>query len=99
MPRERRLRVLTWYVHGNYLYYLSHAPHEFHVVTDGRNTPGYAGLGNGLPWGANVHGGHYPPPGQARVAQVALYARPDGRQRRAERQQSAEFLLVPPRPP
>lgn len=55
MPRERRLRVLTWHVHGNYLYYLSHAPHEFHVVTDGRNTPGYAGLGNGLPWGANVH--------------------------------------------
>lgn len=26
---RKRLRVLTWHVHGNYLYYLSQAPHDF----------------------------------------------------------------------
>jgi len=55
MPRERPLRVLTWHVHGNYLYYLTHAPHEFFVVTDAQRTPGYGGLGGALPWGGNVH--------------------------------------------
>jgi len=55
MQPERRLRVLTWHVHGNYLYYLSHAPHEFFVVTDAQRSPGYGGLGGALPWGANVH--------------------------------------------
>ena len=54
MPRER-LRVLTWHVHGNYLYYLTQAPHEFFVVTDAARSPGYSGLGGTLPWGANVH--------------------------------------------
>jgi len=55
MRRENRLRVLTWHVHGNYLYYLTQAPHEFFVVTDAGRTPGYGGLGGSLPWGGNVH--------------------------------------------
>ena len=54
MPRER-LRILTWHVHGNYLHYLSHAPHDFHVVTRPGNPAGYAGLGGALPWRANLH--------------------------------------------
>ncbi len=54
MPRER-LRILTWHVHGNYLYYLSHAPHDFYVVTKPGNPPGYAGCGGSLPWGSNIH--------------------------------------------
>jgi hypothetical protein len=54
MPR-RTLRVLTWHVHGNYLYYLTQAPHEFFVVTDAARSTGYSGLGGSLPWGANVH--------------------------------------------
>jgi hypothetical protein len=54
MPR-RSLRVLTWHVHGNYLHYLTHAPHDFFVVTDSARTPGYAGLAGSLPWRANVH--------------------------------------------
>jgi len=29
----RRLRILTWQVHGNYLYYLTHAPHEFFILS------------------------------------------------------------------
>ncbi len=49
-----RLRVLTWHVHGNYLYYLSHAPHDFFLPV-GRSGPGYAGCAPGFPWPANVH--------------------------------------------
>jgi Glycosyl transferases group 1 len=57
MPAERdrrRLRVLTWHVHGNYLYYLSQAPHDFYVVTKPGHPPGYAGKVGVLPWGENV---------------------------------------------
>jgi glycosyltransferase involved in cell wall biosynthesis len=55
-PRSpsRRLRVLTWHVHGNYLYYLSHVPHDFYLVTRAGNPPGYAGRVGQLPWGDNV---------------------------------------------
>jgi hypothetical protein len=53
--RRERLRVLTWHVHGNYLYYLTQAPHDFFVVTDAARSPGYGGLGGALPWGPNVH--------------------------------------------
>ncbi len=51
----RRLRVLTWHVHGNYLYYLSQAAHDFHLVTLPGHPPGHAGRVGTLPWGANVH--------------------------------------------
>lgn len=48
------LRILTWHVHGNYLYALTQVPHEFiiPVCSDGR--PGYAPLGSKIPWGSNV---------------------------------------------
>lgn len=55
MRRSGPLRVLTWHVHGNYLYYLTQAPHEFHVVTKPGRPPGYAGRAGVLPWGPNVH--------------------------------------------
>jgi hypothetical protein len=57
MPHDasRRLRVLTWHVHGNYLYYLSQAHHDFHLVTKPGHPPGYAGKVGVLPWGGNVH--------------------------------------------
>ena len=51
----RRLRVLTWHVHGNYLYYLTQAPHDFFLVTRPGHPPGYAGKVGVLPWGDNVH--------------------------------------------
>ena len=51
----RRLRILTWQVHGNYLYYLTHAPHEFHVLSKPERPSGYGGRHGTLPWGANVH--------------------------------------------
>jgi hypothetical protein len=47
--------VLTWHVHGNYLYYLTQAPHEFWLVTRPGNPPGHAGRTGVLPWGDNVH--------------------------------------------
>jgi hypothetical protein len=50
----QRLRVLTWHVHGNYLYYLTQAPHDFYVVCDQARSPGYAGRSGCLPWGRNV---------------------------------------------
>lgn len=56
MPRSpRRLRILTWHVHGNYLYNLTQVPHDFHVVTDAARSTHHSGLGGVLPWGDNVH--------------------------------------------
>jgi hypothetical protein len=53
--RPSRLRILTWHVHGNYLYYLSQVPHDFYLVTRPGHPPGYAGRVGALPWGDNVH--------------------------------------------
>jgi hypothetical protein len=51
----RRLNVLTWHTHGSYLYYLSHTPHEFHVLSKPGRPPGYGGRCGQIPWGDNVH--------------------------------------------
>ncbi|WP_144639445.1 glycosyltransferase family 4 protein [Bordetella genomosp. 13] len=51
----RRLRVLIWHAHGNYLHALTQAPHDFYVPVHEDGRPGYGALGPGLPWGANVH--------------------------------------------
>src|SRR5690606_36152228 len=52
--RMRPLNVLTWHVHGNYLYYLSQAPHRFYLpVREGR-PEGYGGRLPGMPWPDNV---------------------------------------------
>jgi glycosyltransferase involved in cell wall biosynthesis len=52
----QRLRILTWHVHGSYLYYLGHAPHDFYVpVREGRPEH-YVGLPpGGFPWPENLH--------------------------------------------
>jgi ADP-heptose:LPS heptosyltransferase len=50
----RPLRILTWHIHGNYLYYLTHTPHEWYLPV-GRTTPGYAGCAPGFPWPSSVH--------------------------------------------
>ncbi len=55
LPDGARLQVLTWHVHGNYLYYLSQAAHDFHLVTLPGHPPGHAGRVGALPWGPNVH--------------------------------------------
>jgi hypothetical protein len=53
MPR--RMRILTWHVHGNYLYNLTQVPHDFYLVTDPERSPGRVGRVGALPWGDNVH--------------------------------------------
>src|SRR5690606_10762187 len=49
-----RLNILTWHVHGNYLYYLSRLPHTIHLPVKPARPEGYGGRLPGLPWGANV---------------------------------------------
>lgn len=51
----RRLRILTWHLHGAYLLYLTQAPHEFFVISKPGRPPGYTGRHGHLPWGDNVH--------------------------------------------
>jgi Glycosyl transferases group 1 len=52
---SRRLRVLTWHVHGNYLYYLTQVPHDFWLVMDQARSTHHTGRSGVLPWGDNVH--------------------------------------------
>src|SRR5690349_6259155 len=51
----RPLRVLTWHVHGSYLYYLLHARQEFYVPAKPGRPEGYAGITPSYPWPANLH--------------------------------------------
>jgi hypothetical protein len=51
---KRPLKILTWHIHGSYLYYLSKTPCEFYLpVKDGR-PEGYGGRSGSFPWGENV---------------------------------------------
>jgi len=50
-----RLRILTWHVHGSYLYYLSHCPHDFFLPVKPDRPEGYGGRLGGFPWPDNVH--------------------------------------------
>ena len=52
---SRRLRILTWHVHGNYLYNLTQVPHDWWLVTDAARSAHHAGRAGRLPWGDNVH--------------------------------------------
>jgi glycosyltransferase involved in cell wall biosynthesis len=51
----RPLHVLTWHVHGNYLYYLSQANAEFYLPVKPDRANPYGGRGTTFPFGANVH--------------------------------------------
>lgn len=53
-PGQDKLQVLTWHVHGSYLWYLSQAPHDFIVPVKPGRPPGYAGLPPGFPWPSNL---------------------------------------------
>jgi hypothetical protein len=50
-----RLRILTWHIHGSYLYYLTQAPHEFYLPVKSGKPEGYGGRLGGFAWGDNVH--------------------------------------------
>lgn len=49
------LRILTWHIHGSYLYYLSQAPHQFYVPVKPNRPEGYGGRIGSFPWGDNVY--------------------------------------------
>ena len=51
----RPLRILTWHVHGSYLHYLTHAPHEFFLPVTPQRGEGHGGRTPNFAWGANVH--------------------------------------------
>jgi hypothetical protein len=52
----RRLRILTWHVHGSYLYYLSHVAHDIYVPVKAGRPAAYGGLPpGGYRWPANLH--------------------------------------------
>ena len=51
----KRLRILTWHVHGSYLYYLTQASHDFFLPVKPGKPEGYGGRLPGLDWGNNVY--------------------------------------------
>ena len=52
----RRLRILTWHVHGGYLFYLARVPHDLYVPVKAGRPEGYVGLApGGYPWPGNLH--------------------------------------------
>lgn len=50
-----RLRVLTWHIHGSYLYYLTQTPVDFYILSKPDRSGGYLGRYGHFPWGDNVH--------------------------------------------
>jgi hypothetical protein len=52
---RRRLRILTWHVHGSYLYYLTHVPHDFYIPVRPGRPAGYGGRAGSFPWPDNLH--------------------------------------------
>lgn len=55
---SRRPRVLTWHIHGSYLYYLAHAEVELFLPVGRTDVDGYLGRGPNFPWPDNVHEVH-----------------------------------------
>ena len=52
---EKPLRVLTWHIHGSYLYYLTQTPCTFYLPCKDTNEEGYGGCKpGGFPWGNNI---------------------------------------------
>jgi Glycosyl transferases group 1 len=47
-------RILTWHVHGSYLNYLTHAPHQFFLPVTSERGEGYGGRNGNFDWGRNV---------------------------------------------
>ena len=51
----RPLRILTWHVHGSYLYYLVQSRHQFYLPVKPGFPTGYGGRLGGFPWPDNVY--------------------------------------------
>ncbi|GAB1541731.1 glycosyltransferase family 4 protein [Scytonema sp. NUACC21] len=48
------LRILTWHIHGSYLYYLTQSHHEFYLPIKPGRPEGYGGRRGSFPWSDNV---------------------------------------------
>jgi glycosyltransferase involved in cell wall biosynthesis len=51
---KRRLKVLTWHIHGSYLYYLSQCDFDIYIPVNDEKSEGYYGRGATFPFGENV---------------------------------------------
>ncbi|MGI5841185.1 MAG: glycosyltransferase family 4 protein [Patescibacteria group bacterium] len=49
-----KIKVLTWHVHGSYLYYLSQCNCDFYLPVKADDSPGYGGRAGSFKWGNNV---------------------------------------------
>lgn len=52
--RKKRLKLLTWHIHGSYLYYLSQGDFDIYLPTYDKKTEGYIGRGTTFPFGPHV---------------------------------------------
>lgn len=53
--KDKPLRILTWHVHGSYLYYLTQTPCEFFLPVKKDKPEGYGGRSGSFPWKNNVN--------------------------------------------
>lgn len=51
---EKPLRILTWHIHGSYLYYLTQTPCTFFLPYKNSTEEGYGGRTKNFPWSDNV---------------------------------------------
>ena len=56
MGNANTVRVLTWHIHGSYLYYLTQTPCIFYLPYKNNKDEGYGARTPGFPWGDNVIG-------------------------------------------
>ncbi|WPU67202.1 glycosyltransferase [Peredibacter starrii] len=51
----KRLKIFTWHIHGSYLYYLSHIPHDIYLPKREDDALGYCGITPSYAWPSNLH--------------------------------------------
>jgi glycosyltransferase involved in cell wall biosynthesis len=54
MENKNNLRILTWHIHGSYLYYLTQTACTFYLPYKNNKDEGYGARTNSFPWGDNV---------------------------------------------
>lgn len=54
MNKDKKLRILTWHIHGSYLYYLTQTSCTFYLPHKYNNEEGYGARTHSFNWGENV---------------------------------------------
>jgi len=52
--KHPKIKILSWHIHGSYLYYLSQGNFEIYLPTSEKKSEGYIGRGTTFPFGDNV---------------------------------------------